>query len=66
MWWQNKKNVSILEMQMNICRKWKEELEFPMFWNWTVANIEAEDVEFVRKSKRIRLVENIKIRNEFN
>ena len=53
-------------MQMNICRKWKEELEFPMFWNWTVANIEAGDVEFVRKSERIRLVENIKIRNEFN
>merc|ERR1719382_2001528 len=48
-----------------ICRKWKQELEFPMFWNWTVANIEAEDVEFVRKSKRIRLVENIKIRTKF-
>ena len=37
-----------------------------MFRNWTVAIIEAEDVEFVRKSKRIRLVENIKIRNEFS
>ena len=37
-----------------------------MFWKWTVANIAAEDVEFVRKSKRIRLVENIKIRNGFN
>ena len=37
-----------------------------MFWTWTVANIEAGDVEFVRKSKRIKLVENIKIRNEFN
>ena len=37
-----------------------------MFWKWAVANIEAEDVEFVRKSKRIKLVEIIKIRNEFN
>ena len=37
-----------------------------MFWNWTVANIGAEDVEFVKKSKRIRLVENVKIRNGIN
>ena len=37
-----------------------------MFWNWAVANIKAEDVEFVRQSRRIRLVENIKMRKELS
>ena len=43
-------------------RKWKEELEFPLFWKWSEAIVPAEEVEFVRKSRRIRLVENIKLR----
>ena len=37
-----------------------------MFWNWAVANIVVEDVEFVRQSRRIRLVENIKMRKELS
>lgn len=36
-----------------------------MFWNWANLTVDAEDLEFVRRSKRITLVENIKLREKW-
>ena len=61
----NKSDVFNEILLFSLFRQWRQELEFPMFWNWANLTVDAEDLEFVRRSKRITLVENIKLREKW-
>ena len=41
-------------------------MEFAQFWSWAKLSVEAEDVAWARQSKRIKLVEKMRLREEFN
>ena len=41
-------------------------MELGKFWRWARLSVEAGEVARVRESERIRLVENIRLRQEYN